>query len=282
MNINLPSNRTFGVELEGFGLSRYMIVDRLRAEGIHNVVTAFYSDHGQLDCWKIKTDASIRGEMGFEVVSPILQGQSGLEQLEKVMNVLDDMGAKVNKSTGVHVHWGVSDWTIKQFRNLYARQAKYESAINSFFPTSRWHNLYCNSFNQQYDLAPITKDKTATKWSSWNEAKTLEELDRCIGKTRYHKINMQSYWAWGTVEFRQHSGSFNFEKVGRWVELTGAMVAQVDNGLRVKNWRKTEPAIKNQLNTMLTNMVDNKLISKDTATFFKQRAKMFNHNNYFG
>ena len=50
------------------------------------------------------TDSSLNGNDTFELVSPILVGEAGLRELEKVCWVLDLCDVKVNESCGLHVH----------------------------------------------------------------------------------------------------------------------------------------------------------------------------------
>ena len=57
--------------------------------------------------WKAERDSSIQpgpGYMAAEVVSPVLKGADGLRQLKTVCDWLNSVGAKVNRSTGFHVH----------------------------------------------------------------------------------------------------------------------------------------------------------------------------------
>src|SRR5262249_39920135 len=57
--------------------------------------------------WKAERDSSIQpgpGYMPGEVVSPVLKGADGLRQLKTVYDWLNSVGAKVNRSTGFHVH----------------------------------------------------------------------------------------------------------------------------------------------------------------------------------
>src|SRR5947209_4242565 len=59
--------------------------------------------------WKAERDGSIRPEAGYmaaEIVSPVLKGADGLRQLKAVCDWLQSVGAKVNRSTGLHVHVG--------------------------------------------------------------------------------------------------------------------------------------------------------------------------------
>jgi hypothetical protein len=87
-------NRKFGVELEMAGITREQAVRALTLVGI-NVRDEGYN-HTTCGHWKIVSDSSVQG--GFEVVSPVLEGEAGLEQLRTVATALDDMGGNVNRS----------------------------------------------------------------------------------------------------------------------------------------------------------------------------------------
>ena len=113
------SDKTFGVEFEGFGVRQTDLKTALRNAGI-NADTASYSNR-DASYWRIKNDGSIRGSNGFEIVSPILQGEAGLNEMNTVLRVANELGADVNSSCGFHVHWGVRGWNLGNFRNLGAR-----------------------------------------------------------------------------------------------------------------------------------------------------------------
>lgn len=56
-------------------------------------------------------------------------------------------------------------------------------------------------------------------------AQTLIELEKTItGRSRYFKLNSQSYWRHGTVEFRQHSGTIEFEKIKNWLFFCARLI----------------------------------------------------------
>jgi hypothetical protein len=61
--------------------------------------------------WRVKSDGSIRsggGRQGAEFVSPILRGADGIRSVLAILRNLNDIGAKVNDSTGLHIHVGWS------------------------------------------------------------------------------------------------------------------------------------------------------------------------------
>ena len=70
-------NSKFGVELECFNVQMQTVVDALNAAGIPSIRAGYSgSDYSK---FQIKHDGSIQGRDGFEVVSPILQGEEGIQ-----------------------------------------------------------------------------------------------------------------------------------------------------------------------------------------------------------
>jgi Putative amidoligase enzyme len=70
------ATRTFGIEIEAFGISLSQARDALSNAGLDCQVEGYH--HWHRTYWKVTTDASVPN--GFEVVSPVLQGEFGLEQ----------------------------------------------------------------------------------------------------------------------------------------------------------------------------------------------------------
>lgn len=195
-------NRKFGIEIEAFGVTRSKVLTAIRAKGIRIEDESY--NHDTRGWWKIVSDSSVSGENGFEIVSPILEGQAGLEELKKVCEALTEVRAKINKSCGMHVHFDASQMGISEVKNLMLNYATYEKHIDSILPNSRRGNTntYCQSL--QNDKAKI------------EAATSIRELATNIG-TRYRKINLKSFVRHGSIEFRQHSGTIEFEKIKNWV-----------------------------------------------------------------
>lgn len=195
-------NKKFGIEIEAHGATRSKVLMAIRAAGI-SIEDESYN-HTTRGWWKIVSDSSISGENGFEIVSPILEGEAGLEQLRKVCEALTSVRAKINKSCGTHVHFDAAGMGIGEVKNLMLNYAAYENHIDSFLPNSRRgnNNEYCKSLRN--DRAKI------------ETANSISGLATAIG-TRYRKINLQSFIRHGSIEFRQHSGTTEFEKIKNWV-----------------------------------------------------------------
>ena len=235
-------NRTFGVEMEIVHGSKSEVCRALRNGGVECETEGY--NHMTRTHWKIVSDASVEG--GFEVVSPVLKGQAGLDELKKACDALVRAGAKIRKCCGLHVHLGTDDFKtdIKVWKNLYKNYATLESIIDSFMPPSRRDNRFCQSMRVGGWRGKI------------DSARTLQDLESKItGRSRYFKLNSQSYWRHRTVEFRQHSGSVEFEKVKNWI-LFCARFVEFSKKSAVQSGEKAE--LKKFLNADLIGYYNNR------------------------
>lgn len=210
----------FGVEIEFYGVHYQAVIDSLRQAGIAVADYEGYT-HAVIPKWKITTDVSVTSigtglpGRGLELVSPILYGDEGLDELEKVYTVLNSLGAKVDKSCGTHVHFDIADYTVdnmKSFLNLFF---KYQNVINYLVPKSRRDvNSYCQ---------PITHSQISYINRPINDS--IRDIASAL-LTRYKKINLQSYVKYGTLEVRQHGGTTEFEKIEAWIVLMYQMIVK--------------------------------------------------------
>ena len=83
------------------------------------------------------TDSSLSGNDTFELLSPILVGETGLRELEKVCWVLDLCDVKVNESCGLHVYIDATGFNMETWRNLALSYKHLEPVIDRFMPASR-------------------------------------------------------------------------------------------------------------------------------------------------
>ncbi|MBO7045657.1 MAG: amidoligase family protein [Prevotella sp.] len=209
-------NRNFGVEIEAYNCTRERLARELRSAGISVQVEGYnHTDHS--DHWKLVTDSSLHGNNTFELVSPILHGEAGIDELEKVCWVLDLCDVKVNDSCGLHIHMDAHDFTMDTWRNLAITYKRLEPVIDAFMPGSRRNNRYCQP------LSGISE--TAIRG-----AQTVTELRRAFHNDRYHKVNLEAYARHCTVEFRQHGGSTNFTKMSAWIHFLEKMITFAQAG----------------------------------------------------
>lgn len=209
-------NRRFGIEIEAYNCDKHHLARELREAGIDVAVEGY--NHNTSTHWKLVTDASLNGNNTFELVSPILQGEAGLQELQKVCWVLEYCDVKVNNSCGLHIHMDAADFTIETWRNLAITYRRLEPVIDGFMPSTRRNNTYCKR------LSGISESRI-------REAQNITQLRSAFGNDRYHKLNLEAYSRHRTVEFRQHGGTTNFTKMENWIRFAANMITFAQQGM---------------------------------------------------
>lgn len=210
---------TFGVELEHImpaGMTADRLCQLLRDAGV--VCYPEEYNHRPSNSWKLVTDGSLANySHGRELVSPPLRGEAGFDQVRRACGVLKTAGCKVTKKCGMHVHIGARTESVDFFKNVVHLYKSAETAIDSFMAPSRR--------GSSADFArPIRINRERMM-----NASTIDQVAQAIGQTpgreyvrggdRYCKINLKAWWQHGTVEFRQHQGTVEAQKVENWVRL---------------------------------------------------------------
>lgn len=207
---NFNQERTFGIEIEFVG-SRSDVYHALIAKGIECEVEGY--NHTTQTYWKLTTDASV--DDGYELVSPILKGDSGIAALKKVCEALEETNCSVNRSCGLHVHLHAADADFSQVKNFTKLYVKHEPAMDSIMPPSR------RGSGAQYVRSNLERHTSVeSALSQISRATNMNDLASAVcGSNRYHKLNTQSFWNYGTIEVRHHSGTIEFEKISNWIKL---------------------------------------------------------------
>lgn len=202
------SRLTFGVEIESYNFTRDQLISVVSARHI-SIQSESYNHSDTKSYYKIVSDCSIHGVSPNEVVSPILKGKKGLDSLKNVCDSLNAVGAKVNKSTGLHIHFDASKVSDAHFCNIIRNYQKCEKAIDSFMPISRRdnNNCFCKTL-QNFNLSNVD---------------TKERMINVLG-TRYTKVNAEAYLRHNTIEFRQHSGTTEYAKIANWINFLRCLI----------------------------------------------------------
>jgi hypothetical protein len=227
----INANRTMGIEIEAKlprGVSHDDLARAIRAKGVDAHNESY--NHRTQSHWKVTTDASLGSyTTGVEIVSPILQGESGIADLKKVLEAANELGLNVDKACGIHIHWGIADLSLKAVKNVCTLYAKYEAQIDKVMPNSRRgnNNQYCRSINQHGGM-----EATIANIASARDMHGVR--DAVNNGTRYRKLNLESFWRYSTMEFRQHAGSLDFDKISAWANLTAGIVEAGAKASRIK------------------------------------------------
>lgn len=202
------SKLTFGVEIECYNVIRTNLIEKGTRKGL-SVRSEGYNHSDNQHYYKIVSDGSLTGNDTNEVVSPILQGNDGLNSLQRLCEALNEIDAKVNRSCGLHVHIGAANMTDKHYLNIIKNYQRLEALVDSFMPLSRRanNNGFCRSL-QGFDFSRCT-----TKRDVYD-----------MMNSRYYKINGHAYFRHQTIEFRQHSGTTDYTKISMWIQFLAALV----------------------------------------------------------
>lgn len=197
-------DRKFGVEIEFKG-SRERVNREIQLQGVACQLESY--NHNTRHHWKIVTDASLGYTGAGEVVSPILQGEQGLRELELVCKALDLAGATVDRACGLHIHLDSRDMTPAEIKTVFTRYAEYENQIDQIMPRSRRGNArWCGTLNG--NMGENIKRQTFS-----------DKMQLAHAMDRYHKVNLTNVAGRGSIEFRQHSGTTNYAKISNWLSF---------------------------------------------------------------
>jgi hypothetical protein len=220
------SELTFGIEIET-AMPRGVIA----VGGYHSGCQVPQLPPG----WRAERDCSIQCPAGHEpaeIVSPVIRGVDGVRQILAVCKWLNEVGAKVNRSTGFHVHVGwVGD--DKALRRLVCLTSQYEKAIFASTGThSREQSQFCRGVREDRCYQTNFKDGRGGD----------------IGN-RYHVLNLTNLGAYrkNTVEFRAFSGTTNATKVLGYVRLCLGIVEKALNSTQTPKWEPKNPSEKNSI-----------------------------------
>jgi len=211
---------TFGVELEVACPNNVMNDHGLRIGAYHVGTQVPFLPAG----WTAQKDASLSAGVGYtpcEIVSPILRGAEGIDEVIRVLAKLNELGFKIAQNSGFHCHVGWNDaWGAETLARLISIFSYLERGLFSSTGTKkRERGTYCKGV-RKHGSAPKAK----------------KELD----PDRYNALNISNlannYTHKKTVEFRLFSGSLNATKIVGWIQLCLGVVEKSLNTKRLPAW----------------------------------------------
>jgi hypothetical protein len=261
------TNRSFGVEIETFGLKYsistgdrtiippYKITTRspggdllprvFASRGL--ALNGFSPDEPPYEAWSFVLDDTIKGAGGSELVSPILSGSRGLAQVYEALRLFREFPEiQVNETCGFHVHHGVDPERFgnRELFELLRIVAIFENYIYLLLPEDRRQTETCRPL--EIDLYKWFKRdgserKTPAVKSLWYSPENRDDPQaarhRKMHPTRYHGLNLHSYWYRNTIEFRYYPSMLEHpEELMQWIIFTQFLV-EWSAGLRpVLEW----------------------------------------------
>lgn len=177
------SRRNFGVELETSNSDGW-------SEWIDN--TPFGAKH----------DGSVDGK---EFVSPVLNGDDGIDAVDNLCNYAKRNGCTVNRSCGYHLHIDMSGESAEELQRIALAYAYTREFWFGCVAESRRSNHYCHSNVYGGDVY-------------WDEHTIKAGSGRPRPTTRYIWANWSAYSAHNTLEIRLHEGTLDGRAVCNWIK----------------------------------------------------------------
>lgn len=203
------SKLTFGVEIECYNFTRQSLIEKGTQKGL-SVHSEGYNHTDNNHYYKIVHDGSLVGENSNEVVSPVLKGTKVKSSLKAICEALADCDAKVNRSCGLHVHIGAANMSDEHYCRIVRNYQALESVIDSFMAYSR------RADNNEYSrsLARV----------NFSNCRTKRDIAEAMCESRYFKVNAMAYDRHRTIEFRQHQGTTDYDKISNWIVFLAKLV----------------------------------------------------------
>lgn len=275
-------NQLFGVEVEMTGITREKAA-RLVAE-----VLGTTPSHPESNCyhtrtiadqaarkWKIMRDSSIEAirndgtsepldEYRVEFVTPPLN-YSDIELLQNIIRKLRENGAKAHSSCGIHIHVDGANHTAVSLRRLVNFMTARQDLIYEALQIGDRESSWCHKLNKTL-LDAMKKDKYLTKekaeeiWYSRANDGYCGGIDhQHYNATRYHGVNLHSFFTKGTVEFRLFNSTLHAGKIKAYIQFCLAVSAWAITSQEKIVFRSMDGYTPEQKVTIMRNILTHRL-----------------------
>ena len=238
----------FGVEIEMTGITRKSAADIIGEVLEHEASTSaggcyktrtIFDNKGRV--WKVMRDSSITSirndgsdspmdEYKVEFVTPPL-GYEDIELLQNIIRKLRESGAKSHSSCGIHIHVDGANHNANSLRRLVNFMTSRQDLIYEALEIGNRADHWCHKLNSAL-LIEMKKDKNLSKekaeqiwYSSANDGYCGGVSHEHYNSTRYHGVNLHSYFSKGTVEFRLFNSTLHAGKIKAYIQFCLAVSA---------------------------------------------------------
>lgn len=234
------SERKYGIELETHSCDSH--------EGLRDNTVFGAKEDGSVD--------------GLEFVSPVLYGDEGFKEIDKICGFARAHNWVVTSSCGYHLHCDMSNETDDVlFKVALAYHLTYDF-WTTFISDSRKNNYYC-----------ALHDWDATDIFVYDDFKSFV----CdLGGEKYRWMHVGAYSRHKTFEIRHHGGTMNATKIKNWVKANLRFVDAIAKmTIEEITFALSGADIHTQFG-VISEMWDGE-DSTELADYYRNRAEHFNH-----
>jgi hypothetical protein len=201
-----------------------------------------YALERAIDHWdtSVVADGSL-GDSGWELNTQPANGDAFVSLIQDHAKGLDAAECVVDESCGVHVHVDARDITEKELRKIIVLYQRVEPMLYAL-SGNRVSNRYCAPCGNYYGYWPhdpfearmrlrsiLYRDgKRLKKSQYYRDSSTkrtyLPEMGEKYHHSRYHALNIHSYYKRRTIEFRHHKGTVDGTRLQNWGLVCGHLI----------------------------------------------------------
>ncbi len=230
----------FGVEIELVSISRERAAKAVQAvvggsaeyRGYVDGLDTWAVDDVRGRTWKIVSDASLRdapAHLRSEVVTPILEW-SDIEQLQEVVRTLRNAGGRASGQTAIHVHISGEHFDAPALVRLVKIINKQERLIIDALAVNEERLRRYAKANDPKFVSKICKQRVRslrTLNRLWYGSYNGHPQHYC--STRYHGLNLASYFFRGSLELRFFNGTTHAGVLRSYIVFSLALAAKALN-----------------------------------------------------
>lgn len=274
----------YGIEIEFYGMYRIDAIKTV-AKTLNvsennirhsNHLDGYYVIDNNGKKWEIVSDSSIRNksgaqmfEKGCELVTPVLN-TSDIQTLDNVIDALKGNGGLVSQYCGLHVHASHSQLglneLVKCIQHMYTRQ-------DLLF---RFCKVYTDRISQWCEPTSEGLARKCKKCNSISELKSLWYREYCSSgyshydSSRYHNLNLHSFFEGKGIEFRLFNSTLKSEKVNVIIDLCQGFVMDAINSYKMSQYLHTDRTVytnPDRMKTLLETYADRMQLEPNTKKF---------------
>jgi hypothetical protein len=176
--------------------------------------------------WDIKNDGSLRNHGHELVLTQPTMGQSLINALNELPDLINSERADFSNRTSVHVHIDIRDMTVEHLFNMLFFYVYCEKAIFNYVGHDREYNNYCIPWWKTEEL----KYSLYTIYSSMKEDNP-NQIRRTIQEhmNKYSALNLKVITHFGSIEFRHHYGTHDSDRILEWINILLSLKQQAVN-----------------------------------------------------
>jgi len=280
---------TFGVEMECVGgrHNRGAVVRAVRDAGF-TVAHNSYVNHYDESMWVVGYDGSLEGNNTMEIKSPILKGAEGFQAIRRFTRVLNELGVRVNRSCGLHVHIGIANakrkFRVDEVHTVLKRYSALKPQIDLLMARSRrtGENEYCQEVSETIRGLEnaLKNDDLRPRAVISPNSDVIQGIAEC--GDHYDAVSVTALGSYGTLEFRQHHGTVNGTKITNWIRFLlnfiemSRLIAQA-NRRGVETVKKSVGGRLKTRRALAPKTVSKKILPEKDDIFHGQPANVVKH-----